>query len=367
MEPMVQQSCDFVGTPRLNLEEWAALLPSTYGGQGDHEVIDPNAFAGWMRRVSAYGVAAAAFKIQCGLAAVDHGSNTYRFERTRRAIRRVDADRYCALFQVVGGSELTQNDQTIQLSVGDIGLVDGARPSTRLSVNGAQWLSIYLPRQSLISHLGFEPQACLCGRGETVAARVLRQLVLDGIEEGQFTAAPSGLHMRLALYDLLGAVFGPSDPWPGSRHSDKLFTRIRRIIENGFADPNFGPNEVAAETGISLRYLQKLFTERGSTCSELIFSLRLDHAARLVRRRASLGTNQPLSEIAYACGFRDYTHFARKFRHRFGHAPGAHSGELDRSGDRAVRARTGESASWAHDGKSPIAHISRWKDQETER
>jgi AraC-like DNA-binding protein len=36
-----------------------------------------------------------------------------------------------------------------------------------------------------------------------------------------------------------------------------------------------------------------------------------------------LGTNQPLSEIAYACGFRDYTHFARKFRHRFGHSPGA--------------------------------------------
>jgi AraC-like DNA-binding protein len=31
----------------------------------------------------------------------------------------------------------------------------------------------------------------------------------------------------------------------------------------------------------------------------------------------------PISEIAYVCGFRDYTHFARKFRHRFGHSPGA--------------------------------------------
>ena len=166
----MQQSYDFVGTPRLNLEEWAALLPSTYGGRGDHEVIDPNAFAGWMRRVSVYGVAAAAFKIQCGLAAVDHRSNTYRFERTRRAIRRADADRYCALFQVVGRSELTQNDQTIQLGVGDIGLVDGARPSTRLSDNGSQWLSIYLPRQSLFSHLEFRAAGLLAwtrrnGRG----------------------------------------------------------------------------------------------------------------------------------------------------------------------------------------------------------
>jgi AraC-like DNA-binding protein len=112
--------------------------------------------------------------------------------------------------------------------------------------------------------------------------------------------------LRLALYDLLGAVFGPSDPWPGSRYSEKLFARIRRIINDGFADPNFGPNEIATETGASLRYLQKLFTERSSTCSEFIYALRLDHAAHLVHRRALLGTNQPLSEITYACGFRDY-------------------------------------------------------------
>jgi AraC-like DNA-binding protein len=40
-----------------------------------------------------------------------------------------------------------------------------------------------------------------------------------------------------------------------------------------------------------------------------------------------MGTGQPLSEIAYACGFRDYAHFARKFRHRFGNPPGAHAGQ----------------------------------------
>ena len=131
-------------------------------------------------------------------------------------------------------------------------------------------------------------------------------------------------YMQMTVYDLLGALFGPSDPWPVSRHADKLFARIRGIINDGFADPDFGPCEVATEAGISLRYTQKLFTERNSTCSDFIYSVRLDHAARLLSRRASLGTSQPLSEIAYACGFSDYTHFARKFRRRFGHPPGAH-------------------------------------------
>jgi hypothetical protein len=131
METMVQQSCDFVVTPRLNLEEWAALLRSTCGG--DHKVIDPNAFAGWIRRLKVYGIAAAA----------------------------------------TGRSGLTQNDHTIKLGVGDIWSHRRRQASTRLSENGAQWLSIYLLRQSVISHLGFEPQACLCGRGDFNDGRML--------------------------------------------------------------------------------------------------------------------------------------------------------------------------------------------------
>ena len=70
------------------------------------------------------------------------------------------------------------------------------------------------------------------------------------------------------------------------------------------------------------------------------------YAAHLLHRRALLGTGQPLSEIAYVCGFRDYTHFARKFRRRFGHPPGAHGQGI---GDGTVRADTGNGTSWAHD------------------
>jgi AraC family transcriptional regulator, positive regulator of tynA and feaB len=155
--------------------------------------------------------------------------------------------------------------------------------------------------------------------------------------------------MELAVYDLVGALFAPTEPSSGSRHADKLFARIRHIIKDGYADPDFGPHEVATGAGISLRYLQKLFTERGSTCSEFIYSLRLDQAARLLHRRGTLRASQPLSEIAYTCGFRDYTHFARKFRQRFGHPPGAHSESSSRSSGETLRSRPSESASRAHD------------------
>jgi AraC family transcriptional regulator, positive regulator of tynA and feaB len=134
-------------------------------------------------------------------------------------------------------------------------------------------------------------------------------------------------YMRLAFYDLLGALFAPSDPEDTSLHTDRLFARICDIIKEHFANPDFGPCDVAVETGISLRYLQKLFTARNSTCSDFIQSVRLDYAAGLLKRRSLLKTNQPISDIAFASGFGDYTNFNRRFRRRFGHTPRAHPGD----------------------------------------
>jgi AraC family transcriptional regulator, positive regulator of tynA and feaB len=149
--------------------------------------------------------------------------------------------------------------------------------------------------------------------------------------------ASAGNFMELAFYDLLGALLAPPDSAPGSLHSDRLFKRICDVIRDRFTDPNFGPYEIAAEVGISLRYLQKLFTNRGCTCSRFIQSVRLDQAARSIKRRTSMKSGQPLSAIAYACGYRDYTNFARAFRQQFGHAPGVHMLDDDADLVREVR------------------------------
>jgi len=53
-------------------------------------------------------------------------------------------------------------------------------------------------------------------------------------------------------------------------------------------------------------------------------------------------TGQPLSDIAYACGFRDYTHFARGFRKRFGAAPGSAGADATSSDNAPVRAERGQ-------------------------
>jgi AraC family transcriptional activator of tynA and feaB len=319
---MMLQRGDLLGNPALDYEGWRDALRPDWG-RYNPEAVDPKAFTGRARPRSL-----------CGFVAMDITGNAQRVERTQRDVRLDGLDHYYAVFQVAGESTMIQNDQAVKLAVGDAALVDSARPVTYVSQKTyvseksyGQWFSLQLPRRSLVSHLGFEPQYGFGGCCDARAGRLLFQLVLDAVNDEESISAPAGVYMRLGVYDLLGALFAPSDPMPASLHADKLFRRVCNIIKDRFADPGFGPCEVAAEAGISLRYLQKLFTVHNSTCSHFIQSVRLDHAARLVHRRQLLRTSQPLSEIAYACGFADYTNFARRFRRRFGHAPGARSRE----------------------------------------
>ena len=336
---------DILEKPQLNYDAWRDLLQTICGYYPAG--IEPNAFTGWVRPVDVHG-----FK------AVAAGCNAGRVERDYRDVRLDGADHYFVLFPVRGGSVLTQNDQAVRLDVGDVVLVDASRPAKFLAdIHGSeQWrnVALNLPRRDLVAHLGFEPQSGLVRHGGTSAGRLLLEVIRSANEDAASKSSPTDRYMRFVVYDLIGALFAPSDPRSVSRHADKLFARIRGAINDGFADPDFGPPEVAAKTGLSLRYVQKLFTQRGSTCSEIIYSRRLEHAARLLHRRDSRGTPQPLSEIAYACGFRDYTHFARKFRCRFGHPPGAHSAKNDQPRDETVRPSANEDALSAREPESSL-------------
>jgi AraC family transcriptional regulator, positive regulator of tynA and feaB len=171
------------------------------------------------------------------------------------------------------------------------------------------------------SHLGREPEGNVGWSSDILAARLLTRLVLDSAEECDIPSASAEHYMQLAVCDLLGALLASSDLLTNSSHNEKMFRRVSNIVKSNCTNPGLRPQDVATEAGISLRYLQKLFTARGTTCSSFIQSLRLDHAAHLVHLRNVTKSGQPLIEIAYACGFQNYGYFARSFRRRFGHSP----------------------------------------------
>lgn len=311
---------DLASPSPLSYDEWRAkleLLGARYHPTG----VDRRTFAGWMcaRRL-------------CDFEAIELGCNAPQINRTVRDTRVDDAHHYYLLFQRAGRMLIDHNNRQTMLNSGDVALVDSARPVTYVCDGPGQWFALHLPRKWLTSYLGFEPEGGQCRSSEALPARLLRELISDAARGdqasiGEIKPKPVGVYMNLIVFDLVGALFSDPSTVSISPYTDKLFTRASEIIRNRFCDPDFGPLEVAAEMGISLRYLQTLFTARGATCGQFIRSSRLNYAVSLLRRRAQMKSPSPLSEIAYACGFHDYVYFCRLFRRQFGHPPSVHKAD----------------------------------------
>ncbi|MBR0691618.1 helix-turn-helix domain-containing protein [Bradyrhizobium lablabi] len=305
---------DFLIGPTSDYETWRTGIRSV--GVISSQSVEPAAFKGSVRGSCMWGIVA--------LETAFASPGVSRFERMSRDPRLDSSDYYNAVFQISGRSTLIHNDRVTKLAVGDIGFVDVARPVSLISGDtSCRWLSLSMPRRPLISHLGFEPRGGMYWHGTIPACRLLFRFVSEGLGEDDTSSAAAQPYIQLAIYDLLGALFAVSDLPRNSSYTDKLFTRVCSIARSRFSDPDLSLRDVASEAGISLRYLQKLFTARGTTCSRFIQSLRLDHAAHLLSRRKLTRSGQPLAEISNACGFGDYAHFSRTFRLRFGCAPSA--------------------------------------------
>jgi AraC family transcriptional activator of tynA and feaB len=297
----------------MDYEEWRVQVRSVCGRYSP-EGVDPKTFAGSIRRASVWGCAA-----------VVTSCDVHRVERTSRDVRLDGKEHYYAMLHLAGRTTMIQNDRVEELDAGDVALVDSTRPVTYIAENRpVRWLCVHVPRRSVIAHLGFEPEGGLCRRGQTPANRLFFHLIQDAVNECDPACASGDPYMQLAIYDLLGALFATPHLPSISFRTDKLFKQICNIVRDRFADPDLSPSQVATEAGISLRYLQQLFSVRNSSYTHFIHTVRLDHAAGMLLRRALLNTRQPINQIAYASGFSDYTHFARQFRRRFGHSAGAH-------------------------------------------
>jgi AraC family transcriptional regulator of adaptative response/methylated-DNA-[protein]-cysteine methyltransferase len=103
---------------------------------------------------------------------------------------------------------------------------------------------------------------------------------------------------------------------PAWRGTATTVGRALRMIEEGMLD-NGSVRELAERLGIGARHLSRLFTKHvGASPSEVAATKRVQRAKRLIDE-----TSLPLSEIAFASGFRSIRRFNDAFRATYGRAP----------------------------------------------
>lgn len=156
------------------------------------------------------------------------------------------------------------------------------------------------------------------------------------------------LHSSAALRDLTTreparAVLAP-----------RLARRVARHVEDNL-DRSLPLGELAKLTGLSNSYFSRAFKGAfGETPHAFILRRRVARA-----RAEMLGTEEPLAQIALACGFADQAHLARIFRRETGSAPSAwrlaNRRPIELSGGRPARCRGRGPSGFAIDARQGIA------------
>lgn len=223
-----------------------------------------------------------------------------------------------------GEAELIEGERRIELAPGDIVFgPTGAEATLKLSTNFRQ-LFVKAPRIVLDPRL-LTPMHLKIGvlRADSgmncVFSGMLRALseVLDQITAEQLR--PVDLSFTEFL---IASLAGESDIFRlGGAASAKAahLHRICQTIETQLGSPDLTPRRIAEEHGVSLRYLQNLFTLAGNRFTNYVRTRRLERCrADLV---SPLYARQSISEICYRWGFNDSAHFSRTFRSQYNTSP----------------------------------------------
>lgn len=105
--------------------------------------------------------------------------------------------------------------------------------------------------------------------------------------------------------------------------SDVTLQRLSAFLSCHYPDPGLSPQHAATSLRVSVRYVHKIYQMNGTTFGRELLRLRLREADRMLRTPP--GKNavpDPISEIAYACGFCSQSHFSARYKEHFGITPG---------------------------------------------
>ncbi|QRO00966.1 transcriptional regulator FeaR [Archangium violaceum] len=258
-----------------------------------------------------------------GLVVTDIVADPQQVVRSRQSIASSDPELLMVCLHLDGEGAVEQDERLARLSPGDLVLFDSTRPYRLLFDSRFRQLVFHFPRQRLLPRLA-DPCAVTAvrvdGRGGVgrLAADFLRSL---GEQAGALDArsAPAIFEQVMGLLSLaFGAPLAPEEEPASPAHLARL-KRIQAYIEEHLSEPELSPADLAAAHHVSVRYLHRLFELAGCSVGDWLRERRLVRCAESLADPRQRGRG--VSEVAFAWGFNDASHFSRAFKQRFGVSP----------------------------------------------
>jgi AraC-like DNA-binding protein len=256
------------------------------------------------------------------LTCVAHENSAMSVYRGTRHIARQEHSHLFMCRQSRGTVISEQEGRETVLEPGDMMLLDPRRPFSARFSSDTRFLIVMLPRKDLEARVGTTETLISRALRPHVGVNGLMSCFLEALTSQTDRFDPAAAEIVRNQFLELAALSLSRDAGTTPRSSSAkvlaLF-RIRAAIERCLADPSLNGQHVAASAGISVRYANKLLAERNSSLSRLIQRVRLERCRKTLKD--PLHSHRSISEIAYAWGFSDMTHFGRSFRKLYGMPP----------------------------------------------
>lgn len=298
---------------QYGLEIWTRDLQAACGHFDTELAYNRSLFIGEVSKLSQGGLSLANLRTNAGLIRRDRPNADH------------DNDQHCFLVsQRSGYCQITQNGQVIQLSPGDMLLMDSTG-SIEISPFGLiEHASLSLSRSEVCKQLGSGSKTYgkissskACGRMLHV---LMDQLCREGLDAQD--SIGEGEALQSAFVSLLGSAFEMNDAPGDSRVSlqgSNLRSYVQKVIDESLTQPGLSPVGLAGRLNISVRHLYRLFEEQDDSVCRYIQRARLKRSADDLTN--PFLKSESITSIAYKWGFTDSAHFSRSFKKQFELSP----------------------------------------------
>jgi AraC-like DNA-binding protein len=251
-------------------------------------------------------------------------SNVQCVRRTPSMISHDTRDSSLVQIQRAGRAVVRQDGREARLVPGDFVMYDTTRPyELHFEDESHEVIVVRLPISELQSHVVNLHDLTATTVPGTCAAGNLLLTMIDTLQRDIDRLHPSSvIGVSEGITSIIAAGLR-SLPGANAQRSSQLcayhVARVRAYVMDNLRNPELSIASIACAMRLSPDHLSRLFRGEPVPLSRLIWQLRLDACRRdLCDARMA---QRSVSEIAFAWGFNDATHFSRSFREQFGLSP----------------------------------------------
>ncbi|MET0848437.1 MAG: AraC family transcriptional regulator [Pseudomonas sp.] len=219
-----------------------------------------------------------------------------------------------------GHVDIEQAGNQFRFKTGSMFFIDPGRSFTESFTERGQMTVLRIPKSVLRDRgLRHSLSGLVVADMNSADMRATRELI-HCIAQQQVAPSPMIRDlMGRQLFDLIDAMLGCPGDKATSRSSEAVLLRAKRYIYTCLGDTQLDSTAIAAAAHVSVKHLQRLFRNHGTTVMRHVWSVRLQHAQRLLDSPQTLRPS--VQDVAWQCGFTTAAHFSRAYRAQFGVYP----------------------------------------------